>query len=209
LLDLEATDDAFDAVDLLGTRVDLHPQTRGRFVDEVDGLVGQETRGDVPVGQCRRRDEGGVGDAHTVVYLVALLGATQDSDGVLDTRLPDEDLLEATFESRVLLDVLAVLVEGRGTDQPQLTAGEHRLDHVAGVHRRVAGRAGADDGVELVDESDDLPGRFLDLVEHGLEAFLELAAVLRARDHRAEVERDDGLAAQRLGTVPGYDALGE
>ncbi len=42
LLDFEATDDAFDGVDLLGSRVDLHPQPRRGLVDEVDGLVGEE-----------------------------------------------------------------------------------------------------------------------------------------------------------------------
>ena len=53
------------------------------------------------------------------------------------------------------------------------------------------------------------PSLRLDLVEHGLEPLLELAAVLRAGDHRAEVERDEPLAAQRLGHVAGDDALGE
>ena len=51
------------------------------------------------------------------------------------------------------------------------------------------------------------PSLRLDLVEDGLEPLLELAAVLRARDHRAEVERDQPLAAQRLGHVAGDDAL--
>ena len=74
---------------------------------------------------------------------------------------------------------------------------------------RLAGRAGADDGVQLVDEGDDLAGRVLDVVEHGLEPFLEFAAVLRAGDHRAQVQRDDGLAAQALGDVAGDDALGQ
>ena len=53
------------------------------------------------------------------------------------------------------------------------------------------------------------PSLLLDLVQHGLEPLLELAAVLGARDHRAEVERDDPLAAQRLGHVAGHDALGQ
>ena len=46
----------------------------------------------------------------------------------------DEDRLEAALQGGVLLDVLAVLVEGRGTDHAELAPGEHRLDHVAGVH---------------------------------------------------------------------------
>ena len=48
---------------------------------------------------------------------------------------------------------------------------------------------GADDGVQLVDEEDDAALALLDLVEHGLEPLLELAAVLgageRARPCRA------------------------
>ena len=96
-------------------------------------------------------------------------------------RLADEDLLEAALEGGVLLDALAVLVERRGADHPQLAAGQHRLEHVAGVHRGVAAGARADDGVQLVDERDDLAVGVLDLGEHGLEPLLELAAVLRAR----------------------------
>ena len=58
----------------------------------------------------------------------------------------------------VLLDVLAVLVERRRADRPQLAAGQRRLEQVAGVHRAL-GLAGADDRVQLVDEQDDLPAR--------------------------------------------------
>jgi hypothetical protein len=47
----------------------------------------------------------------------------------------DHHRLEAPFERGVLLDVLAVLVERRGADAVQLAAGQHRLEHVAGVHR--------------------------------------------------------------------------
>ena len=45
---------AIDGVELLGLGIDLHLQARGRLVDQVDGLVGQEAVGDVAVGQRRR-----------------------------------------------------------------------------------------------------------------------------------------------------------
>ncbi len=209
LLDLQPAHRALDGVDLDGPGVDLHAEPGRGLVDEVDGLVGQEPGGDVAVGQRGGGDERGVGDPHAVVHLVALLESAQDADGVLDGRLADVDLLEAALERRVLLDPLAVLVERGGADHPQLAAGQHRLDHVAGVHRALTGRAGADDGVQLVDERDDLTVGLGDLLEDGLEPLLELAAVLRAGDHRAEVERDDLLVAQRLGHVTGHDALSE
>ncbi len=49
--------------------------------------------------------------------------------------------------------------------------------------------------------------RGLDLLEHGLEALLELAAVLRARDHRAEIEREQALVLEALGHVALRDAV--
>ena len=68
-------------------------------------------------------------------------------------RLADQHLLEAALERGVLLDVLAVFVERGRADAVQLAARERRLEHVAGVDRAF-GLAGADHGVQLVDEDD-------------------------------------------------------
>src|SRR5262249_22175325 len=208
LLDLELTDAALDDVDLERHRVDLDAQARRRLVDEVDRLVGELPRGDVAVRQHRGRDERGVLDADAVVHLVALLQSAQDRDRVLDRRLAHVDLLEPALERGILLDVLAVLVERGRADHAQLAAREHRLDHVAGVDRTL-GPAGADDRVQLVDEGDHFALAVDDLLEDGLEPVLELAAVLRARDHRADVERDETLVAQTFGYVTLHDAARE
>ena len=53
------------------------------------------------------------------------------------------------------------------------------------------------------------PSASCDLLEHGLEPVLELAAVLGAGDQRADVERDHAPVAQRLGHVAGDDPLRE
>ena len=55
LLHPQPVDRALQLVDLDRSGVDLHAQPRRRLVDEVDRLVGQEARGDVAVGQRRRR----------------------------------------------------------------------------------------------------------------------------------------------------------
>ncbi len=143
-----------------------------------------------------------------MVRLVALLQAAQDRDRVRDGRLADEDRLEAPLERRVLLDVLSVLVERRRADRAQLAARQHGLQEVRGVHRALRGPS-ADDRVQLVDEENDLAGRGLDLAEHGLQPLLELAAVLRAREERTEVERPHALALEALGDVAVHDALRE
>ena len=190
LLDLELHDPAGDRVELLRHRVDLGADHRAGLVDEVDRLVGQEAVGDVAVRERRRRDQRGVLDPDAVVDLEALPQPAQDRDRVLDRRLVDHDRLEAALQCRILLDVLAVLVERGGADAVQLAARQHRLEHVAGVHRAL-GLAGADDGVQLVDEQEDPPLRRLDLLQHRLQALLELAAVLGAGEQRAHVERED------------------
>jgi hypothetical protein len=209
LLHAQPVDSATQLVDLDRARVDLHAEPAACLVDQVDGLVRQLAAGDVAVGQRCGGDQRGVGDRDLVVRLVALLEAAQDRDGVLGGGLADEHLLEPALQRRVLLDALAVLVERRRADHPQLATGQHGLEHVAGVHRAVASGAGADHGVQLVDERDDLAVGLLDLGQDGLEPLLELATVLRAGDHRREVERDQPTTAQRLRDVPGDDALGE
>ena len=87
---------------------------------------------------------------------------------------------------------------------PRESAG---LMMLRGVHRAF-GRTGADDGVQLVDEKDDVLGA-ADFVHDGLDALLELAAVFRARDHQGEVERDDLLVAQKFRHIARGDFLRE
>ena len=123
-------------------------------------------------------------------------------------RLADVDRLEAALERGVLLDVLLVLVERGRADGAQLAAGEHRLEQVGRVDRALGG-AGADDRVQLVHEEDDLALGVGDLLQDGLQALLELAAVLGAGEQRADVEAMTLRSRRRLGDVAGDDALGE
>ena len=207
LLDLHLGELAFGHVDLLGHRVDFDAQAARRLVHEVDRLVGKETVGDVAVGKLGRGHDGAVGDAHAVVDLVLFLQAAKDRDGVFHRGLADHDRLETTGERLVLLHVLAVLVERGRADGVQLAARKRRLQHVAGVERAVARGPGAHDGVELVDEQDDAPFGLLHLTQNRFQAVLELAAVLGARHHRAQIERHDVAVLQARGHVARDDAL--
>ena len=207
-LDFERSGLALELVDLGGHGADLDRERRGGFVDQVDGLVGQEAVGDVAVRERGRGDDGRVLDAHVVVRLVAVLQSAQDGDGVFDVGLADVDDLEAALEGRVFLDVLAVLVQRGCADGAQFAARQGRLEHVAGVDGAF-GCARADQRVQLVDEEDDLAVRFFDFFEDGLEAVFKLAAIFCAGEHGAEVERDDALVAQAFGHVAGDDAARE
>ena len=171
------------------------PQPAARLVDEVDRLVGEEAVRDVAVGEVRRGDERLVGDRHLVVLLVAVAEPLQDVDGHRDAGLVDLDRLEPALEGRVLLDVLAVLVERRRADRLELAAREHRLEDARRVDRALGG-ARTHERVDLVDEQDDVAAR-ADLLQHLLQALLEVAAVPRAGDEAAEVEGVHLLVGER------------
>ena len=142
-----------------------------------------------------------------MMRLVLVAQALQDADRLLLGGLVDHDCLEAALERGVLLEVLAVLVDGGRADHLDLAARQRRLEDRGGVDRAF-GRAGADERVHLVDEQDDVFG--VDhLFDDLLEALLELATVLAARNERRHVERDQALAAQDVRHLVGDDELGE
>ena len=208
LLNLQLGELARGGVDLDRHAVELHAQAACGLVNQVDGLVGQEAIGDVAIGEVGGSHKRAIGDVHAMEDLVLLLEATQNGDGVLDGRLAHHNGLETTGERRVLLDVLAVLIERGRADRVQVATGERRLEDVAGVHGAL-GSARAHNGVELIDEQDDLAFRFLHFLEHGLQAVLELTTVLGAGDQRAHVELDEVAVAQRARHVAGHDTLGD
>jgi hypothetical protein len=142
---------------------------------------------------------------HLVVRFVTLLQTTQDRDGVRDGRLSDLDRLEPALERRVLFDVLSVLVDRRRADAAQLAARQRGLQEVGRVHGAFR-RSRADERVQLVDEQDDPSLGFLDLFQDRLQSVFELAAVLRARDHRPEIEGDDAPVPERFRDVAIGDA---
>ena len=90
----------------------------------------------------------------------------------------------------------------------QVATGERRLEDVTGVHGALSGTR-AHDGVELIDEQDDLALGLLYLLEHGLQAVLELAAVLGTGDQRAHVKLDEVAVTQGARNVAGHDTLGD
>ena len=207
LFDLHLRIPALCLVDFLRHGVDLYTKTAGGFVHEVDRLVGQETIGDVAVGKLCSGHNSRVGDANAVVNFVLLLQATQDGDGVLHRRLAHQHRLETTLERSIFLDVLAVLIKRGGTDGMQLATSQRRLEHVARVHGAIARGTCAHNGMQLVDEQDDLAFALLHLPQHGLQAVLEFAAIFRSGNHSAQIKRHDVAVAQAGGNVSRHNAL--
>ena len=173
-LDFELADLLFEVVQFGRHAVDLHAQVRRGFVDQVDGLVRHEPVADVPLRQGCGGDQRAVPDADAVVDLVAFLESAQNRHGVFDGRLADVYGREPPLQGGVFLDMLAVFVQGRRAHAAQGPPRQRRLEHVGRVHGAFRG-ARADDGVQLVDEQDDVARGVLHFLQHGLETLLELA----------------------------------
>ena len=168
-----------------------HFHTRTGLVHGVDGLVGEIAVGDIAVGELYAGLEGVVGVGHAVVLFVFLLDIIEYGEGLLGGGGFDEYFLEASLEGTVLLDIHAVFVERCSADALHFASGEGGFEHVGGVHGALR-VAGTDDGVDFVDEEDDV-AVLGQLIEYGFDALFELASVLCAGDDGSHVERDETL----------------
>ena len=90
-----------------------------------------------------------------MVSLVLITHTLENLHGEVLGRLVHLNWLEAAFQCGVLLNVLAVLVQGGGTDGLQLAASQHRLQDGGGVDSALCG-TGTDEGVNLVNEQDNV-----------------------------------------------------
>ena len=186
---------------------EVEPHHGPGLVQRVDGLVRQGPLGEVPVGEPDGGLHGLVGVGNVVELLVMGFQVAEDLDGLRDVRGLHDDLLEAAVQGAVLLHDLGELVHRGCAHALEFAAGEGRLEHVRRVQaaRRAAG---AHDGVELVDEQDQVGVR-LGFLDDGLEALLEVAAVFGAGHHRGDVQRQDAFLRQGGGDVPGGDPEGD
>ncbi len=131
-----------------------------------------------------------------MVSLVLVAQTLENRDRLFLSGLADLDGLETSLESRVLLDVLAVLVEGCRADHLEIAACKRGLEDIRGVRAALC-RACADDCMELVDKENRVLA-LLDLVNCRLDSLLKVAAVFCARDHACEIEGDDALVAENF-----------
>ncbi len=206
--DLKLHDGAVHLVQAGGLAVNLGAQVRGGLIDEVDGLIRQLAVRDVAGAKGGRGDHGAIGDAHAVVYLVALFEPAQDADGIRNGWFFHHHGLEAALQGGIFLHVFAVFVQGGRANQVEFAAGEHGFQDVAGIHTAFS-RAGADDGVHFIDEEDDVPLGVGHFFERRFEALLELTAVLGPGYQGAHVQLDEALVLEAFGHVAFDDALGQ
>ena len=185
----------------------FHAHLRSSLVHQVDGLVRQEAVIDIPAGERHGGLQRFIGDGQLMVRLILVPQPLQNGHGVLRRGLAHGDRLEPALQRGVFFNVLAVLVEGGGADDPDLTPAQSGLDDVGGVHGALGG-AGAHDGVQLVDEEDDV-AVLLHFIQRVFDTLLEFAAVLGAGHHTAQVKAQQLFVQQLLRHIGAGDTLGK
>ena len=208
LLDLQLSDAVGQIIHLAGHTVHLSLDHGAGFIHQVDGLIRQETVGDIAVREGCGGDQRIIADLHAVEHLIALLQATQDGNGVLHRGLIYLHRLEPALQCGIFFDILAVFVQRGRTDAVQLAPGQHGLEQVARVHGTV-GLARTHDGVQLINEEDDLALALLHLIQDALQALLELAAVLCASHQSTHVQAEHSAVFQVLRHIAPNDTLGQ
>ena len=180
---------------------------RARFIQDVDGLVRQEPARQIAVGELGCGFNGFLRIMHLVMFLILGLDPGKNLDGVLHGGFPYLHLLEAAFQGGVLLNVFPVFVERGGAYGLELTPGEGGLDDVGGVHGAFRG-AGAYDGVQFIDEEDDV-AVLLNFLHHLLDTLLKFAPVLGTSHQCAHIQTEDPVILQRAGHISPDDPEGK
>ena len=96
-----------------------------------------------------------------------------------------------------------VFLNGRCADQLQLAARQRRFQNVAGIHGALS-RAGADDGVNLIDKEQYISGLH-HFLQNLFDSLFELAAVLGSRNHTREIQGHEAFVRQSFRHFTAYD----
>ena len=144
-----------DAVEHAGHAVVLNAKSAGCFINQIDRLIWEESIGDVAGAHLCSGDQRTVLNTATVVGFVFTLDSTENCNGVEHAWLADIDGLEAPLKCGVLLNVRSILIKRGGANGAQLTATERRLEQLPRAWASRIG-AGTDDGVDLINEENDL-----------------------------------------------------
>ena len=164
------------------------------LVDEVDGLVGQESVVHMLIAGIDGEVDGCLVVGHPVELLILLTQLAQDMLRLLGCRLGDVDLLEAAHEALRTREVAVVFLVGGGADEADAARLEVGLQHVGGIHRSLACGTGSHECVDLVDIDDVLLALLLDAVHDLFDAVLEVAPILGACQQGTDVELVDATA---------------
>ena len=162
----------------------LRPRTG--FINQINRLIGKEPIGNVAIRQLDGFNHRVIADLHAVMFFIAIPQSLNNLHGLFNGRRVHVNRLKPTLQGPVFLNVLAIFIKGRRPDTLNFTTRQRRFEHVGGINRPF-GRAGPDQGVQLINEQNHVAGLGNFFHDH-LESFFKLSAVLRAGHERPQIQ---------------------
>ena len=177
------------------------------LVQQVHGLVRQKPFRQIPAGQIHRRGNGFVGDFNAVMLFQPRPQALENLPGLLPCGFRHRHLTEPAVQSGVLLDVLAVFLQGSGADDLNLSAAQGGLQQIGGVNGPLSG-AGPHNGMEFINKENHVayPAHFGNQIPNAL---FKLAPVLGPGDDAGHIQGHKPFTPQNLRHLSQGQPLGQ
>mmetsp|Transcript_16123 Transcript_16123/g.19766 ORF Transcript_16123/g.19766 Transcript_16123/m.19766 type:complete len:370 (-) Transcript_16123:344-1453(-) len=143
------------------------------------------------------------------MLLVFLGQSLKDGQGLFIGWLRHVHWLETAFQCLVLLDVLPVLLNGRGANDLQLATRQRRLHDVARINgtTTISCTTRTNNGVDLVNHQNDLFLRVKYFLDNVLQTFLEFTTVAGTGQQHGQIKLHNALALQKLRNITCHNLL--
>ena len=131
--------------------IQLDTQTGTGLIHQVDSLIRQISVRNIAVAQLHCSLNSLRLNLQLMEFLITLAQSQQHCFADFRTRYINKHRLEASFQRRILFDMLAVFINRSRADNLQFTTCQRRFDNIGSIYTAL-GTACTDNGMQLVDK---------------------------------------------------------
>ena len=191
----------------LGYLLTVQIHIRAGLIQQVDGLIRQETIGDIALrqhhtlmGNLRRNGD--------TVELSIGLGQTLHNLACLgDGGFCNSDRLEAALQGGILFNIFPIFRKCRSADNLYFSPGKGGFQDICRVHAALC-IAGTHQIMNLINHQNDIAA-LLDLTDQALHAALKLTTELGTSHQSRQIQQKNLLVPELIGNISGGDSLGK
>ena len=139
-------------------------------------------------------------------YFITVFQTTKDGNRIFHRRLIHQYLLETTFQCRILLNILTVLIKSGRTDTMQFPSCKQRFQHITRIHGAIC-LACANDQMKLIDKQNNLSFALSDLFQNCFQTLFKFTSVFGSCHQSTHIQRENLLILQSFRYITTDDTL--